>query len=246
MTISNHSALMDRFQMGSRRFGSFLYFKCLPIATMIQLALIIMLDMTAVPFCGPYPYLGAMLILYHLYTPRLHPKFFSILGFDFSEKAFVYAFAFQVIYSGGWVGTVFPSVAGMIAGYFCIRKTILELEYVPTFVFSFASNYLTFFADDNVNQLYVTRAVARNLTPHHPHDVGINRNDNNTRQRPNLQEQHLAAARFARQQPPPPPPPSEEAIEQLTIMGFDREAVINALRATDNNVEAAANRLLTN
>jgi len=170
------------------------------------------------------------------------------VGFDFSEKSFVYAFAFQVIYSGGWVGTMFPSIAGMVAGYICIRKNILELEYVPNFVFSFASNYLNMFADSGDNQFFVTRAVARNLTPHHP-DAGGARNNNSTRQRPILQEQHplaAAATRFPRQQPQPTPPPSEEAIEQLTNMGFEREAVIAALRSTDNNVEAAANRLLTN
>ena len=44
--------------------------------------------------------------------------------------------------------------------------------------------------------------------------------------------------------PHPPPPPSEEAIAQLTSMGFDRQAVIRALQQTDNNVEGAANRLL--
>ena len=44
--------------------------------------------------------------------------------------------------------------------------------------------------------------------------------------------------------PPPPPPPPEEAISQLTSMGFAREAVIRALQQTDNNVEAAANRLM--
>lgn len=44
--------------------------------------------------------------------------------------------------------------------------------------------------------------------------------------------------------PRPPPPPPEEAIAQLTSMGFDRESVIRALQQTDNNVEAAANRLL--
>ena len=44
--------------------------------------------------------------------------------------------------------------------------------------------------------------------------------------------------------PRPPPPPPEEAIAQLTSMGFDRQSVIRALHQTDNNVEAAANRLL--
>ena len=41
------------------------------------------------------------------------------------------------------------------------------------------------------------------------------------------------------------PLPAEKAICQLTYMGFDREAAIEALKHTDNNVEAAANRLLT-
>lgn len=45
--------------------------------------------------------------------------------------------------------------------------------------------------------------------------------------------------------PRPPPPPPEEAIAQLTNMGFDRQAVIRALQQSDNNVEGAANRLLT-
>ena len=47
------------------------------------------------------------------------------------------------------------------------------------------------------------------------------------------------------EQLPQAPPPSEEAINQLTMMGFEREAVIRALNATDNNLEAAANRLLS-
>jgi hypothetical protein len=42
----------------------------------------------------------------------------------------------------------------------------------------------------------------------------------------------------------PPPTPPEEAIDQLTSMGFERQAVIRALQQTDNNIEAAANRLM--
>jgi uncharacterized UBP type Zn finger protein len=43
----------------------------------------------------------------------------------------------------------------------------------------------------------------------------------------------------------PPPPPPEEAIEQLTAMGFDRQRVLDALQSTHNNVEHAADRLLS-
>ena len=44
---------------------------------------------------------------------------------------------------------------------------------------------------------------------------------------------------------PTPAPPAEEAVTSLTSMGFSRTQALEALAATDNNVEAAANRLLT-
>ena len=57
-----------------------------------------------------------------------------------------------------------------------------------------------------------------------------------------------AAAAAAAQRPAvarPPAPPDPGAIEQLTAMGFERQRVLDALRATNNNVERAADRLLT-
>ena len=41
-----------------------------------------------------------------------------------------------------------------------------------------------------------------------------------------------------------PPRPSEDAVASLVQMGFAREAALEALVATQNNVQAAANRLL--
>lgn len=232
--------LMRRFEreMGSRRFASFLFFKTLTLATVFQAALIIMLDLAEETNCGPYPQIGSLLMLFHMYTPRLHPKFFSILGFDFSEKAIIYACTIQLMYSGGIGGTMLPSLLGMLTGYICAHKSVLELEYMPNSVFNFASNYLSVFDDNSGNQLYLTRTVARGMAR-----GGIRGNGRDTAAAPEQYQPPPTAARFA--QPQPPPPPSEETIEQLTMMGFDRESVITALRATDNNVEAAANRLLT-
>lgn len=59
------------------------------------------------------------------------------------------------------------------------------------------------------------------------------------------QRRAVAQAPAAAPRPPPAhPPPSEEAIELLLSMGFERQAVIRALQQTDNNIEAAANRLM--
>ena len=43
----------------------------------------------------------------------------------------------------------------------------------------------------------------------------------------------------------PVQPPSEDAIANLVGMGFERQAVIRALQASGNNIEVAANRLLS-
>ena len=40
-------------------------------------------------------------------------------------------------------------------------------------------------------------------------------------------------------------PPPQEAIDQLMGMGFDQGRVVRALQETDNNVQVAADRLLS-
>lgn len=59
---------------------------------------------------------------------------------------------------------------------------------------------------------------------------------------PTLQQQQQAQAA---QPPPPPPPPDPAAVEQLVMMGFDRAQVVQALQSCNNDVQRAADRLLT-
>lgn len=139
---------------------------------------------------------------------------------DFSEKSLTYGLCLQVMFSGGW-STVLPSAVGFIAGTVCVNWCVNEL---PGFVYSACAALGKVIVDD-APAVMMARSVQR---------VGRSRRGNDVRQR--------AAAPAAAQ---PPPPPSEEAIEQLTSMGFEREAVIRALQMSGNNVEAAANRLLT-
>ena len=44
---------------------------------------------------------------------------------------------------------------------------------------------------------------------------------------------------------PPTPPPDEASIDQLVLMGFPRDKVIEALQNSHNDVNRAADRLLT-
>ena len=230
--------LMRRYEreMGTAKFGTYLVLINVA-STFLELCLATFYPLADVRFSGPYPALGAVLYLYHVYAPRLHPKFFGMLGFDFSEKSLTYFFVLQVMLSGGW-GTLQPVLCGALAGYLVQSPalgSVLSRVELPDALFGWL--------DRDVPQVVSARRPG---------------GQTGGTQRQRLAPGRMggaggggggfggggAAAMAAAQQPPPPPPPSEEAIGQLTAMGFERQAVIRALGQTDNNVEAAANRLL--
>ena len=110
--------------MGSRRFGAFIVYTSI-LSTVLELIVFnIFFDVER--YSGPYPQLGAVLALYHRFTPRVYPKFLGILGYDFSEKSLVYALCAQVIFSGGW-STFVPAFVGFISGILCLRVCEHEL-----------------------------------------------------------------------------------------------------------------------
>lgn len=215
--------LLRRFEreMGSRKFGAFIVYTSV-LSTIIELVFFnVFLEIER--YSGPYPQLGAVLALFHKFTPRMHPKFFGVLGYDFSEKSITYGICAQVILFGG-LSTIFPAVIGYISGLVAVKWAESEL---PDFVYTMAGLIGKAITDD-APAVMMSRSVQRG---------GASRNN---RRAPT----GTRAAAPPAQPPRPPPPPPEEAIAQLTSMGFDREAVIRALQQTDNNVEAAANRLL--
>ena len=248
--------LLRRYEreMGTARFVTYLLLANI-LSTFLELCLATFYPLTDVRFSGPYPSLGAVLYLYHVYAPRLHPKFYGMLGLDFSEKSLTYFFALQVLLSGGW-GTLQPALCGAVAGYL-VRSPVLPLSKMelPDGFFG-----------------WLDRDVPQTVSARRPMPAG--RGGGAAQQRQRLAPGDMmggggfgggfgggggggfgggggggggggaAAAMAAAQQPPPPPPPSDEAIGQLTAMGFERQAVVRALGQTDNNVEAAANRLL--
>merc|ERR1712045_455330 len=81
---------------------------------------------------GPYPQIGALLYLFHMFTPRIHPKFFGVLGFNLSEKVFTYFFIFQLVFSGG-SSTIIPTMCGFLAGMLSISPKTLFGRYDLTF-----------------------------------------------------------------------------------------------------------------
>lgn len=223
--------LMRRFEreMGSRRFGAFIVYTSV-LSTFLELV-VFNLFFDIERYSGPYPQLGAVLALYHKFTPRLHPKFYGVLGYDFSEKSLTYGLCAQVLLSGG-LSTIVPMAVGFLSGTLSVNLSENEL---PELVYSFGQSIGKSFADE-VPAVMMSRTVQR----------GAERG-NRPRRAPSgggRAAAPVAGPAAAPMAPRPPPPPPEEAIGQLTSMGFERQAVVRALQQTDNNVEAAANRLL--
>lgn len=239
---------------------------------------------------GIYPVIGTLLHLYKSFTPRLHPKFISILGFDFSEKALTYIFALQLMGNQG-VASAIPFGSGYLAGwlvthpYSPFHKIYLP---IPKFLYnighgigkatgledlSHAPSYVPAMTNHNMYSsttrasngssssslgmgmgmgmgMMRARSMGTGIIHGHPgrrpplvpgaplyQDL-----DSQSLQHPTQQQQE---GQLGFEAMPIPDPPSPDAIETLTAMGFDRDAVIRALRLSDNNVEHAANRLLS-
>ncbi|EED91735.1 predicted protein [Thalassiosira pseudonana CCMP1335] len=225
--------LMRRFEreMGSRKFGAFIIYSSV-LSTIFELVFFnIFFDTER--YSGPYPQLGAVLAMYHKFAPRLHPKFFGVLGYDFSEKSLTYGLCAQVILSGG-LSTAIPTIFGFISGMLSVSLSQHEL---PEIVYTAAGTLGKAFVDD-APAIMMARTVQRGgRNQQRRASTGARGGRDATAGAP-------AAALPAVQPPRPPQPPPEEAIAMLSSMGFDRDAVIRALQQADNNVEAAANRLL--
>lgn len=229
--------LMRRFEreMGSKRFGTYLMF-----VSMISMSWELLLSQifhNHMRYSGPYNLIGASLLLFHIYAPRLHPHFFGILGFDFSEKSMTYALVLQTTCSGG-ISTALPVFCGIVSGFLCSTPVLPIFKWqLPQFIYTFFSIAGAGFVDHPVT------TQRRRRVRQNEHFFGA---DNN----PMLQRNRVVVNPTANNPTPPTTanliqPPSEEAIESLTSMGFERQAVIRTLQQCDNNVELAANRLLS-
>lgn len=220
VTLAHFARRFER-ELGSRKFVLWVLESFVISLVLIWTAAVVMM-MHHTPqklhYAGPYPTLGALLYLYYKYTPRLHPRFFGIVGFHVSEKIILYAFAVQVILFQG-KSTVIPAVCGIMAGWFSILYTVD----VPNMIADSLTSCFRKVVDAPPPLVAPALMAASRQRQQPPHQA----------------VRHNTATR------PVPQPPSQANIDQLTAMGFEREMVVRALQQTNNNVEQALDRLLT-
>jgi hypothetical protein len=211
---------------------------------------------------GPYVIVGALLYWYWMFIPRVYPRFVSLnmIDMNFSEKTFGYAWAVYVLRMSG-AASLLMGALGMLGSavfFFLLmlsspssdnsaNRTPLFSMDVPDFI----ANWLPW---DSLGNLLLLDSDPKVFAP-----LLLVHRDNND----NAGFGGLGAAGFAgmggrprqprarRPAPPPPtaaaaaPPPSAEAVAQLTAMGFEEARVKEALQVSGNNVERAANILLS-
>jgi membrane associated rhomboid family serine protease len=219
-------------EMGSRKFGVFW-----AVVTLSS----ILLEVVYVNFStlyemgyryqGPYAVLGALMYLYHRYTPSLHRRFIGILGFTFSEKSFYYLWFGQVTGYGGW-NTIVATTFGILTAYAFMVTSLHQTIDIPEAIAK------------------PLAAIGARISEPHPRVLAPAGNRGRDAMA-GIQRMARNAAAAAQQQqrptapPPAPAAPDPAAIEQLTSMGFERARVEEALQVSNNNVERAADRLLS-
>jgi UBA/TS-N domain len=212
---------------------------------------------------GPYCVLSALFLYYHWYIPRLHPRFVSIFNFHFSEKSLYYFWFFYLLIGSssdrastsdtttlsGWYGAMIPVLMGMIASF--IYHFTSQNRFLLLLDRGIHSNIvqpiIQRFGFDENNNVAMMRGIAQ-----HPIAAAIATNAGQARLRQRHPQSSTPAAptptvanNSSWMQEIPLPEPDMAAVEQLTAMGFPQPQVMEALRQSHNNVEHAANRLLS-
>ena len=188
---------------------------------------------------GPYLFVGGILYWYKACVPRLYPRFLSstTLGISCSEKTFPYLWALYVLLMRGSASLLVGAIGFFASAiYFFLlhlstndsnRSINIPFLDVPDAVVNLLpwqslGGLFLLDADPKVYAPFITRAAM------------------NPRRGPR-RVQPAPEAPVAVAVPVPPP----EAIAQLTSMGFEEQRVKEALQLSNNNVERAANILLS-
>lgn len=244
-------------QMGSRKFGTFLIISFI-INLIIELILsgIITSSITAlkstVVTSGPFFYIYALVPFYYYYTPAMHSTKYKIFGIPItiSQKLWLYVLLTELFFSFG-VSSIMSGMSGMLTGLIYLSNVFgIQRLRLPEFIIV-AFNFLGSLYSSTGNNGNNRGNVNRNDRRMDPGGIGAGYGTNDTQGHGNggaLGTAGVGGAGFGNNGVPDlsafTGPPPREMIDMLVEMGFDEASATRALRATGNNLEAAASRLL--
>jgi len=230
-------------QMGSVKFAGFAFVSII-FATLMQIPLFVLFYTTKGVAAGPYSLIFSCLVQFYFDIPATYR--FRVFGITSNDKLFAYLLSIQLMFSN-YPGSVLAAFCGILSGL-AYRSDALKLS---KFKFpGVINNFFTRFI------LPMLQSSSRG-SPHNP--ISINPSGAPPRNTPapppggpsqGFSDQLIpnypvfgAPQRFT-----VPPvvhaPPSEDSIQALTSMGFSRDASVQALQRTNNDLQLATNILL--
>lgn len=226
-------------QMGSSRFFAFvivgfLMYTSLLIATDLLLPSQIFLS------SGPYAFIFSAFVQFYFETPKIYE--FQLFGaVPLSDKSFPYMLAIQLVVSG-LPGSFFCFLCAIVTGGILRLPAISRNLQTPPALVSFASHRLlplmdTAAATPPRSSRRRRERVVSNAA--HPSAAG-----ESISRRENAQSSHLNSTAPGGHDDDQNQP-LEHQIGAITAIGFTREQAIEALAQTGNDVQRAAERLLT-
>jgi len=220
-----NSRVFER-QMGTRKYAGFMFSSFFISGLMQLLALIVVPGITRwVP--GPYGFIFSFLTQYYFEIPKLYKFTMNLRLFklNLNDKFFIYLMGFQLFMMDPPT-SIYNAICGILAGL-AYQSDPLRLKKFkfPSFINNFARKYL----------LPLVQTQELPASTRAPSVI----RSTSSQQAPQQQ-----AARQTTPNNANPNLPPEESITLLTNMGFSRRTVIDALRASNNNVELATDLLL--
>uniref|UniRef100_A0A7S2WHG0 UBA domain-containing protein n=1 Tax=Rhizochromulina marina TaxID=1034831 RepID=A0A7S2WHG0_9STRA len=211
--------------LGSAKFGAFLI---IVASVASSLETFIVGSISSVPLTvapGPFAIIFALLALQHEITPVTKPAMLGVLGVNFSEKAVPMCLSLPLLFSQGFA-SILPSSVGFFTGWLYSQDFLGMQQFrLPRLI----QDCLSFLFS---RLLHERHALARPPPAAWP----------SWRRPGDAVPGQAAPANHAQA---PPPQASEEDILSLMQMGFERDDVVRALQDSGNNVQVAADRLLS-
>jgi membrane associated rhomboid family serine protease len=100
-------------QMGSRKYGGFLFLSWMYSSIIYAILLLITnsASFNFSPSSGPFFFIFAQLAFFYRYVPKIFQNQYVLLGISFSEKSGIYLLAAQLFFSDGWESMVASLIA---------------------------------------------------------------------------------------------------------------------------------------
>uniref|UniRef100_A0A2P2I653 Ubiquitin-associated domain-containing protein 2-like n=1 Tax=Hirondellea gigas TaxID=1518452 RepID=A0A2P2I653_9CRUS len=252
--------LMYYFRIFERRYGSHKFASYLManqcITTLLEVVTVLVLHYFRWDLYngghlppGPYGVIFPLFVSYYCDIPRVTQT--RVLGVPITGKTLTYLLGLQLAYTSP--ATAISALCGVVSGLIYRYNVfyIQRLTFIPAIVGRCAAATLGPLLASAPPQESLTGAT---LELQRQEEMELWDQQMMQRQRGRNNIQNLMGGNngnnrrgedlngFLNQQPPPPP--TEEQIDQLVAMGFERSRVLNALRASHNDLNTATHILL--